>query len=84
MGHRTRGGSVSARIVAGATCDATATTIKRLPDYTTKTRGTRRQRWVFDGSGLVRLGSAIRRGTPLWFDVSAGGSRVCSRLEPAS
>ena len=79
------GVAVSARVVAGATCDATAaTTIKRLPGYTTTSGGTWRQRWVFDGAGLVRLRAAIRRGTALWFDVSAGGSRVCTRLVPAA
>src|SRR3990172_728097 len=78
------GVAVSARIVAGASCDATATTIKRLPGYTTTSGGTWRQRWVFDGASLVRLRAAIRRGTPLWFDVSAGGSRLCTRLEPAA
>jgi Tol biopolymer transport system component len=77
------GVAVSGRVVAGATCDVTATTIKRLPGYTTTIGGTWRQRWVFDGAGLVRLRSAIRRGTPLWFDVSAGRSRVCTRFEPA-
>lgn len=72
--------SVSARIVAGAACDATATTIKRLPGYTTTIVGTWRQRWVFDGADLVRLRSAIRSGMQLWFDVSAAGSRLCTRL----
>lgn len=74
------GVSVSARIVAGAACDATATTITRLPGYTTSSGGTWRQRWVFDGAGLVRLRSAARSGTPLWFHVSAGGIRMCARL----
>jgi hypothetical protein len=78
------GVSVSARIVAGAACDATTTTIKTLPGYTTTVGGTWRQRWVFDGAGLVRLRSAIRSGTPLWFDVRVGGSRVCTRLVPAA
>ena len=74
------GVSVSARIVAGAACAVTATTVTRLPGYTTTSGGTWRQRWVFDGAGLVRLRSATRSGTPLWFQVSAGGGRVCARL----
>ena len=78
--HLRAGASVSARIVAGAACDATTTTIKTLPGYTATIGGTWRQRWVFGGAGLIRLRSAIRSGTPLWFDVRVGGSRVCTRL----
>lgn len=78
--HLKKGVSVAARIVAGAACDATATAIKTLPGYTTTVGGTWRQEWVFDGAGPVRLRSAIRSGTPLWFDVKVGGSRACTRL----
>ena len=73
---------VSARLVAGATCGATSTTIARLPGFWTKTGGTWRQQWAFAGSDLVRLRSATRRGSPLRFDVSAGESRSCARLVP--
>ena len=82
--HLKNGVSVTARIIAGAACDATATTIKTLPGYTTTIGGTWRQEWVFNASALVRLRSAIRAGTPLWFDVSVGGSRACTRLVPGA
>ena len=82
--HLKTGVSVTARILAGAACDATATTMKTLPGYLTTIGGTWRQEWVFDGTGLVRLRSAIRAGTPLWFDVSVGGSRACTRLVPGA
>jgi hypothetical protein len=78
--HLRTGTSVTARILAGSACDATATTIKWLPGYTTTIGGTWRQRWIFDGAALVRLRSAIRQGTPLWFAVSVGGHRACARL----
>jgi hypothetical protein len=78
--HLKTGVPVTARILAGAACDATAATIKTLPGYTTTIGGTWRQRWVFGGAGLVRLRSAIRSGTPLWFDVRVGGGRVCTML----
>jgi len=78
--HLKKGVSVAARIVAGAACSASATTISKAPGYTTTVGGTWRQRWAFAGAGLVRLRSAIRSGTPLWFDVKVGGSRVCTRL----
>jgi hypothetical protein len=82
--YRLRSGvSVSARILAGATCDAITPTITRLPGYTTTVGGTWRQQSVLAGAGLVRLRSAIRSGTPLWFDVKVAGSHVCARLAGA-
>jgi hypothetical protein len=80
--HLKKGVSVTARILAGASCDATAATIKTLPGYPTTIGGTWRQQWVFNASALVKLRSAIRSGTPLWFDVTVGGSRACKRLVP--
>ena len=80
--HLKKGVSVTARIIAGAACDASVTTIKTLPGYTTTIGGTWRQQWVFDGTGLVKLRSATRSGAPLWFDVTVGGSRACTRLVP--
>ena len=79
-----KGVSVSARIVAGAVCDASATTVVRLPGYTTTIGGTWYQRWVFDGAALDRLRSAIGSDTPLWFDASVGGDRACTRLAPVT
>jgi len=77
------GVSVAGRIVAGAGCVASAATITTLPGYTTTSGGTWRRRWVFNGAAAVRLRSAIRSGTSLWFDVSAGGRQVCTRFGPA-
>jgi hypothetical protein len=72
--------SVSARIVAGAACDATARTITSPPGYTTTEGGTWRQRWVFDGTDLIWLRARIRANTPLWFQVGTSGSHTCARL----
>ena len=82
--HLKKGVSVTARILAGAACDATAATMKTLPGFTTTIGGTWRQGWVFNASALVRLRSAIRAGTPLWFDMTVGGSRACTRLVPGA
>jgi hypothetical protein len=76
------GVSVSARIVAGTACDASAATIIRLPVYTTTIGGTWSQRWVFDGAALDRLRTAIRSATSLWFDVNVGRNRACTSLAP--
>lgn len=73
---------VSARVAAGAPGCAEATTVVRLPGSTTTTRGTWRQRWVFDGVSLDRLRAAVRNGTRLWFEVGAGEHRTCAPLRP--
>ncbi len=83
LSHLKTGVSVAARIVAGAACDAAAATILVMPAFVTTTGGTWTQQWTFDGSALVRLRSAIKDGTSLWFEVTAGGTRTCVRLAPA-
>ncbi len=80
--HLVAGVSVTARVVAGATGCARSATVVRLPGYTTTTRGTWRQRWVFDGVSLDRLRAAARNGTRLWFEVGAGEHRTCAPLRP--
>jgi alpha-tubulin suppressor-like RCC1 family protein len=81
--HLKTGVSVSARILAGAACGATAATILAMPGFVTTIGGTWTQQWTFDGSALVRVRSAITNGTPLWFEVTAGGRRTCVKLVPA-
>jgi len=82
LSHLKKGVTVTARIVAGAACNASAAVITRLPGYTTTSRGTWRQKWVFGPAGLVKLRSAIRHGTPLWFSVHVGRSHTCARFVP--